>query len=228
MRKKCAAMQERRSWRISRHLAILWITLATLALLVWGIIKHGWYFVELGAVFVVLAIVVGLVAGLSLDNIAKSFTFGAAELTGTALLIGFARAIELILTDGGVMHTIINGLATPLEQVGPELAASGMIVIQSIFNFFVPSGSGQAYVTMPLMAPIADIVGLSRQIAVTAYQMGDGFMNMIVPTGPVLMGILGIAGIPYSRWFKFIWPLALQLIIAGCVALIIAVWIGYQ
>lgn len=211
-----------------RHMTILWITIGTLALLVWGIIKQGWYFVELGAVFVVLAVVVGLVAGMTLDNIAKSFTVGAAELTGTALLIGFARAIELMLSDGQVMHTIINGLATPLEKVGPELAASGMIVIQSVFNFFIPSGSGQAYVTMPLMAPIADIVGLSRQIAVTAYQMGDGFMNMIVPTGPVLMGILGIAGIPYSRWFKFIWPLVLQLIAASVAALIIAVWIGYQ
>ena len=211
-----------------RHIAVLWITMATLGLLVWGIISHGWYFVELGAVFVVLAVVVGLVAGLPLDNIARSFTAGAAELTGTALLIGFARAIELILSDGQVMHTIVNGLATPLEHAGAEIAATGMLVIQSIFNFFIPSGSGQAYVTMPLMAPIADIVGVSRQIAVTAYQMGDGFMNMIIPTGPVLMGILGIAGIPYSRWFKFIWPLAVQLVIAGSIALTIAVWIGYQ
>lgn len=212
----------------SRHKAVLWISVLTLGILVWGIIKHGWYFVELGAVFVVLAIVVGLVSGLSLDKIAKSFTAGAAELTGTALLIGFARAIELMLTDGQVMHTIINGLATPLENVGSEIAAGGMLVIQSLLNFFIPSGSGQAYVTMPLMAPIADIVGLSRQIAVTAYQMGDGFMNMIIPTGPVLMGILGMAGVPYSRWFKFIWPLALQLVIAGIFALMIAVWIGYS
>ncbi|MEM8486606.1 MAG: TIGR00366 family protein [Bacteroidota bacterium] len=211
-----------------RHVTILWITIATLILLVWGIISHGWYFVELGAVFVVLAVVVGLVAGLPLDKIARSFTAGAAELTGTALLIGFARAIELILTDGQVMHTIVNGLATPLENAGAEIAASGMLVIQSVFNFFIPSGSGQAYVTMPLMAPIADIVGVSRQVAVLAYQMGDGFMNMIIPTGPVLMGILGIAGIPYGRWFKFIWPLAVQLVIAGSVALIIATWIGYQ
>ncbi len=211
-----------------RHQVVLWVSVATLGLLVWGIIKHGWYFVELGAVFVVLAVVVGLVSGMSLDKIAKSFTVGAAELTGTALLIGFARAIELILSDGQVMHTIINGLATPLSNVGAEFAASGMLVIQSVLNFFIPSGSGQAYVTMPLMAPIADIVGLSRQIAVMAYQMGDGFMNMIIPTGPVLMGILGMAGIPYSRWFKFIWPLAVQLIIAGSIALIIAVWIGYQ
>ncbi len=211
-----------------RHTAVLWLTVATLGILVWGIIQHGWYFVELGAVFVVLAVVVGVVSGMSMDSLAKSFTTGAAELTGTALLIGFARAIELILSDGQVMHTIINGLATPLANVGAEAAAAGMLLIQSLFNLFIPSGSGQAYVTMPIMAPIADIVGLSRQIAVTAYQMGDGFMNMIVPTGPVLMGILGMAGIPYSRWFKFIWPLALQLIAAGIITLIIAVWIGYQ
>jgi len=95
-------------------------------------------------------------------------------------------------------------------------------------NFFIPSGSGQAYVTMPIMAPISDIVGVSRQVAVLAYQMGDGFMNMIVPTNAVLMGILGMCGIPYSRWFKFIAPLILKLFVAGSISLIIAVLIGYQ
>ena len=212
----------------ARHVIILALVLITLAVLVWGITRYGWYLVELGAVFTALAIVAGLVAGISLNDLAKTFTTGAAELTGTALLIGFARAIELLLNDGQVLHTIIDALATPLSNVSGGIAASGMLVIQSIFNLFIPSGSGQAYVTMPIMAPISDIVGLARQVAVLAYQMGDGFMNMIVPTSYVLMGILGMAQVPYDRWVRFIWPLILQLLAAGCIALFIAVAIGYS
>jgi uncharacterized ion transporter superfamily protein YfcC len=211
-----------------RHQAVLFATLGALALVVWGISQHHWYLVELGAVFVALAVIVGLIGRMSFDNMARTFTVGAAELTGTALLIGFARAIELMLSDGQVLHTIVNALATPLTLVGGELSAIGMLLIQSMLNFFIPSGSGQAYVTMPLMAPIADIVGVTRQVAVLAYQMGDGFMNMVVPTNPVLMGILGICGIPYGRWLRFIWPLIAQLLIAGSIAIVIAVRMGYS
>ena len=211
-----------------RRKLVLVITLITLVVMVVGIAKFGWYFVELGAVFFVLAIVTAKIHGLSFDEAANIFTKGAAELTGTALLIGFARSIEMILSDGQILHTIVNGLATPLSHLGAELSAVGMLFIQSLLNFFIPSGSGQAYVTMPIMAPISDIVGVSRQVAVLAYQMGDGFMNMIVPTNPVLMGILGMSGIPYGRWFKFIMPLIIKLFIFGSMALVTAVLIGYQ
>jgi uncharacterized ion transporter superfamily protein YfcC len=211
-----------------RQKQVLALTVVTLAIVVWGIKVHQWYFVELGGVFLGLAIAVGLLARLSLDDMARRFIEGAGELVGTALLIGFARSIEIMLSDGQVLHTIVNGLAQPLQAVGAELSAVGMVLIQSVLNFFIPSGSGQAYVTMPIMAPISDIVGVSRQVAVLAYQMGDGFMNMIVPTNAVLMGILGICGIPYERWFRFIWPLMLQLLVAGSVAMVIAVMIGYQ
>lgn len=211
-----------------RQQMVLWMTLATLVALVWGIKSRGWYLVELGGMFVGLAVAVGLVSRQSFDTMARHFTSGAAELTSTALLIGFARAIELMLSDGQVLHTIVNALATPLQALGGELSAVGMLLIQSVLNFFIPSGSGQAYVTMPLMAPIADIVGVSRQVAVLAYQMGDGFMNIIVPTNAVLMGMLGICGIPYGRWFRFVWPLIAQFLVAGAVAIVIAVAIGYQ
>ncbi|MDX1697333.1 MAG: TIGR00366 family protein, partial [Thiohalobacterales bacterium] len=211
-----------------RQKQVLVVTLETLAVVVWGIKVHGWYFIELGGIFLGLAIVVGLLARMPLDDMAHRFIEGAGELVGTALLIGFARSIEIMLSDGLVLHTIVNGLAQPLQALGGELSAVGMILIQSVLNFFIPSGSGQAYVTMPIMAPISDIVGVSRQVAVLAYQMGDGFMNMIVPTNAVLMGILGICGIPYERWFRFIWPLMLQLLVAGSIAIVIAVMIGYQ
>ena len=211
-----------------QRIAVLVMTLVALIAMVVGIAKYHWYFVELGAIFFVLALVTAVVAGQTFDNAAKSFTTGAAELTGTALLIGFARSIEMLLSDAQVLHTVVNGLAQPLTHLGAEFSAVGMLAIQSVLNFFIPSGSGQAYVTMPIMAPISDIVGVSRQIAVLAFQMGDGFMNMIVPSNPVLMGILGMCGIPYTRWFKFIGPLMLKLLLAGSISLVVAVLIGYQ
>ena len=210
-----------------RLLAVLSLALVALGVMSYGIAFHGWYLVELGALFIGLALVGGLVGGLGVDGIARRFTEGAAELAGTALLIGFARSIGVLLEEGMVLHTIVNGLAGLLGTLGPELAAVGMLCIQTLINLFIPSGSGQAYATMPIMAPLGDIVGVSRQTAVLAFQMGDGFANMIVPTNVVLMSILGIAGIPYDRWFRFAMPFLLKLVAAGAVALVIAVKIGY-
>lgn len=214
----------------ARHGWVLAALLLAILVIVYGLSPlsgWGWYLTELGAVFLILALVVALIAGLSLDATAETFMKGAMELTGTALLIGFARTVALIMEDGQILHTIVHYLSVPLDMVGPHLSAVGMLFIQSLLNFFIPSGSGQAYVTMPLLAPIGDLVGVSRQISVLAFQFGDGFMNMIVPTNPVLMGILGIAGIPYANWFRFIFPLILKLLLAGSIALMIAVSIGY-
>lgn len=212
----------------TRRKVILGATSLALIGLVIGIKEAGWYLTELGAMFVGLAIVVGFLSGEGASETAKSFSKGAAELTGTALLIGFARAIALLMEDGMILDTVVYALAAPLSAVGAEFSAVGMLFIQSVLNFFIPSGSGQAFVTMPLMAPIGDLVGVSRQVAVLAYQFGDGLMNMIVPTNAVLMGILGLAGIPYSKWFKFVWPVILKLLAAAAVTMVIAVWIGYS
>ena len=212
----------------TRQRLVVLMTLAALGAMVYGIAFPKWYILELGAIFLALALFAGLVGGLGADGTARRFAEGATELTGTALLIGFARSIALLLEDGQVLHTIVNALAAPLQFMGAELAAVGMFAIQLVINLFIPSGSGQAFVTMPLMAPIGDLVGVTRQAAVLAFQFGDGFANMIVPTNPVLMGILGIAGIPYDRWLKFVLPLLLKLFAAGSVALVIAVTIGLQ
>ncbi len=210
------------------HWIILVLIIATLVIIIYGISKWHWYLVELGATFFALAIVVSVVGRISPNNAAISFGVGASELTTTALLIGFARSIALLLEDGQVLHTIVYYLSIPLQSAGPELASVGMFLFQSFLNFFIPSGSGQAFVTMPLMTPIADLTGVSRQIAVLAYQFGDGFTNMIVPTNAVLMGIIGIAGIPYDKWFRFIFPLIIKIWIVGSLAMVIAVWIGYS
>jgi uncharacterized ion transporter superfamily protein YfcC len=211
-----------------RHKAVAGMTLAALGAMVYGIAFPKWYILELGAIFLALALFAGLVGGLGANDTAKRFAEGASELASTALLIGFARSIALILEDGQVLHTIVHGMAAPLQMMGAEVAAVGMLAIQTVINLFIPSGSGQAYVTMPLMAPIGDLVGVTRQTAVLAFQFGDGFANMIVPTNPVLMGILGIAGIPYERWLRFVVPLLLKLLVAGSITLVIAVSIGFS
>jgi len=146
----------------------------------------------------------------------------------TAMLVGFARSIQVVLEHGKVVDTIIAGLASPLQRLGPELAAAGMFMVQSVLNFFIPSGSGQAYVTMPLMAPLADLVGVSRQVAVLAFQFGDGFTNILIPTNAVLIGILSIAAVPYDRWVRFLMPFMLKIWLLGSIALVIAVMIGFS
>jgi uncharacterized ion transporter superfamily protein YfcC len=211
-----------------RRLVVLVLALVVLAAMVAGIVFRGWYLVELGALFLGLALLAGAVGGLGANETAKRFSEGAAELSVTALLIGFARAIALLLEDGQVLHTIVDGLAGPLTLVGAHVAAIGMLLVQSVINLFVPSGSGQAFVTMPIMAPLGDLVGVSRQVAVLGYQLGDGISNMIVPTNVVLMSILGVAGVPYDRWLRFIGPLVLKLLAAGAVALVVAVETGYR
>ena len=209
------------------HLIILGLLAVTLVAIVLGIREYGWYLTELGAIFLGAAIVMGFVARLGPDSIAKHFCEGAGELTTTALLIGFARTIEEVLKEGRVIDTIINAIAQPLEAMGPHIAAIGMFVVQSLCNLFIPSGSGQAYVTMPIMAPLADLVGVSRQISVLAYQFGDGFTNIVVPTNAVLIGILGLAGIPYDRWLRFVFPFLLKIWVVAAIAMVIAVTIGF-
>ena len=192
-----------------------------------GVARWHWYLEEMGATFVGLAVVVTLVAGLGSDRGAVAFCKGPAELTTTALLIGFARAVKVVLEDASVIDTIVHGVVAPLTQLGPELAAIGMFAIQSACNFLIPSGSGQAYVTMPVMVPIADLVGVARQTAVLAFLFGDGFTNMVVPTNAVLVGLLGLGGVSFGQWLRFVWPVMVQFWILGSVALALAVMAGY-
>jgi uncharacterized ion transporter superfamily protein YfcC len=209
------------------RILVLVSCVSALAVFVWGTKVHEWYLVELAALFMAVGILSAVLAKLGANETARVFCKGAAEMTTTALLIGFARTIEVVLTDGQVIDTVIYGIAQPLEQVGASGAAVGMLAVQSVCNFFIPSGSGQAYVTMPIMAPLADLSGLTRQTSVLAYQMGDGFMNMIVPTNALLMGMLGLAKIPYQRWLAFIGPLLLKLLVVAVAALLFAVAIEY-
>jgi len=210
-----------------RRLVVLALFVGAIVLFVYGVAEWGWYFDELMAVFIGLALLSAAVAGLAPNLVATRFCEGAAEMTTTALLIGVARSIEVVLVDGEVIDTVIHGIAASISGAGPFLASLGMLVVQSATNLFIPSGSGQAYVTMPVMAPLADLCGVSRQTAVLAYQTGDGFMNMIVPTNALLMGMLALARIPFVRWARFAVPLLLQLFVVALGAMLVAAWIGF-
>jgi uncharacterized ion transporter superfamily protein YfcC len=210
-----------------RHKLILFGLVATICVAVWGISTKGWYLYELGAVFICWGILTAIVGQLDADTAANKFIEGVQDLATTAILIGVARGIALIMEDGQILHTLVHGMSQPLSYLGAELAAVGMFIMQTFLNLFIPSGSGQAYVTMPLMAPVGDIIGVNRQIAVLAYQFGDGFSNMIIPTNAVLMGIIGMAGVPYHAWFRFCFPLILKLMAAASVVLVLAVVFDY-
>lgn len=206
-----------------RRALLLCLGVAAIGLFVWGTEVHGWYLTELAGLFLGMALVCGLIAPLAPNRVAVEFGKGAAELTSTALLIGFARTIEVLLVEGQVIHTVVHGVAQPLEALGAEGAALGMLAVQSATNFLIPSGSGQAFVTMPIMAPLADITAVPRHTAVLAYQIGDGFTNMVMPTNALLMGMLGLARIPFQRWLRFVAPLLVKLFAVGIAALIVAV-----
>jgi len=209
------------------HRLILASFIITIGVVAYNIRVNGWYLYELGAAFIAWGLFITLIGKVSADTAAKKFIEGAMELTTTAILIGVARGISLILEDGQVLHSLVHGMSMPLSYVGAEVAAVGMLIIQTLLNFFIPSGSGQAYVTMPLMVPLADLLEIPRQVAVLAYQFGDGFSNMIIPTNAILMGIIGIAGIPYGHWFRFCLPLIIKLMLASSVVLVLAVMFGY-
>jgi uncharacterized ion transporter superfamily protein YfcC len=199
-----------------------------IGLFVWGVNAHGWYLTEMAAIFMGVGLLAAFLGRLGPNEVAAKFCEGASELATTALLVGFARTIEVVLSDAQVIDTIVHGIASVLEGAGSYVAAAGMLAVQTVCNLFIPSGSGQAYVTMPIMAPLADLTGVTRQTAVLAFQMGDGFTNTIVPTNAVLMGMLAMGRIPYGRWLRFMVPLLLKIYAVALAGLFFAVAVGYQ
>lgn len=211
----------------AREWMVLTALLGAIVLIVWGVISKGWYMNELSGVFLGAGVLAALFGRLELEKAVSSFVRGASDLTGAALIVAVSAGIVRVMEDGLVLDTILNAVAGLLENTGTFVAACLMFLFQTVLNFFVPSGSGQAAMTMPIMAPLSDIVGVSRQTAVLAYQMGDGFGNMIIPTSAVTMSVLGIAEIPWEKWAKWLLPLELILLCIGFGALAIAVATGY-
>ena len=204
----------------SARMFILNLLMFTIVFLVVGAMGYGWYLSEICALFMALAIAAGFSAGYSADKIAKEFIAGAKDIFSAALIIGFAAGIIVILKNGQVIDTMLASMAAALEGSGRVGALGSMYGIQTFINLFIPSASAKAAVTMPIMAPFSDMIGVSRQATVLAFQFGDGFTNMITPCSGVLMAVLSVAKIPYEKWVKWIWKFILLLVVLGFLLLL--------
>lgn len=197
-----------------RQRAVLCLFAATLAGMIVGVVHWGWYIEEIAALFLVMAVAVGLVARLSADDIVAAFLHGARDLVGTALVIALAKATVILMREGQITDTLLHALAPLVGSDNPVYAAQKMFLIQSVINFFVHSGTGQAALTMPLMAPLADLVGITRQTAVLAFQFGE-LTTAIIPTSGITVGVLALSRLPYATWLRWMLPLqALYLVMA--------------
>lgn len=206
--------------RNSTKMFILTLLMFTIVFMVAGVMGYGWYLPEICALFMALAVASGIAADYSADDIATEFIAGAKDIFSAALIIGFAAGIIVILKDGKVIDTLLGSMATALDGSGRVGALGTMYGIQTFINVFIPSASAKAAVTIPIMAPFSDMIGVSRQATVLAFQFGDGFTNMITPCSGVLMAVLSVAKISYEKWFRFIWKFILLMVVVGFLLLL--------
>ncbi len=208
------------SLRKGMHFFILNLLLFTIVFLIVGVMGYSWYIMEIASLFFALGILSGIAANYGANRITKEFIEGAKDIMSAALVVGLAGGILVVLENGKIIDTILNSVADSMSGLGKLGTVSVMYVIQNFINVIIPSGSAKAALTMPVMAPFSDLVNLSRQATVMAFQFGDGFTNMITPTSGVLIGVLGVAKIPYDKWVKWITPFIIVLIILGWLLLI--------
>ncbi len=206
------------------HGAVLLVLFLGIVVLFVGVLKYKWYVPQIAGLFIAIGIIGGLLGKLSPSEVAKGFIDGAKDIASAALIIGFAGGIIVILEDGKVMDSILYGMSTMIGDGIPLISSYVMYGLQMALNFFIPSGTTKAALTMPLFAPLADLTGITRQTAVLAYQFGDGFTNMIIPTSGVTIGTLALAKVPFEKWFKWLLPLEIIFIILSLLLLIPAVF----
>ncbi len=209
-----------------RQRAVLWTFAATLVGMIVGVVRWGWYIEEIAALFLVMAVAVGAIARLSADDIVAAFLHGARDLVGTALVIALAKATVILMRDGQIIDTLLHALAPLVGADNPVFAAQKMFVIQSVINFFIHSGTGQAALTMPIMAPLADLVGITRQTAVLAFQFGE-LTTAIIPTSGITVGVLALSGLRYGLWVRWMLPLQAAYLVMALVLLAIAALSGW-
>ena len=199
---------------------ILIILFATIVLLVVGVTLWGWYMAEISGLFLAMGIVSGIVAGYDSGRISSEMIAGAKDILSSALVVGLASGIIVILQEGRIIDSILNSLQAALNNAGGEWSLSAMYGIQALINTIIPSATAKAAITIPIMAPFSDMVGVSRQAMVLAFQFGDGFTNMITPTSGVLIASLSMARITYSEWVRKIWRPVLALMVIGLLLLL--------
>lgn len=204
----------------ARHKAILLVLLVTVVALIVGVTCWNWYMPEITGLFLAMGILCGLIAGFPAGKIADELIAGAKDILSAALVVGFASGIVVILQDGKVVDSILHSLQSGLDGSSQVASLTAMYGIQALINFLIPSATAKAAITIPIMAPFSDLVGVSRQAMVLAFQFGDGFTNMITPTSGVLMAALAMARVPYTKWVKWIWKMVVVLLVLGFLLLL--------
>lgn len=212
----------------ARDAIVLLLVLATFAIYVYGILNLEWGFNEMSALFFAMGAIAGLIGGLGVGGTVDGYVRGFREMAFAGLLIGFARAIYVVLQDGRIIDTIVSGLVTPVAALPVTASALAMMVVQALIHVPVPSVSGQAVLTMPVLIPASDLLGLSRQVTVLAYQYGAGITELLAPTNGALMAVLIAAGVRFDRWLKFAIPLLALLFLLGAVAVVVGIAIGLR
>ncbi len=211
-----------------RHAFILATVVATFVMFVIGVMRFGWDFDHLSALFFIMGVVAGLLGGLRLNGTADAFVEGFRSMAFAALVIGFARAIYIVLAQGRIIDTLVYALFLPIADLPPTLSALGMMVAHALIHLPVPSSSGQAVLTMPVLVPVSDLIGLARQVTVLAYQYGIGTVDLIIPTNGALMAMLAAMGVPFGEWLRFVsWRLA-ALFLLGMIAVVVAIAVGVR
>ena len=211
-----------------KHKAVLFLLAIAIGVIVWGVLAKGFYISEIAAVFLAMGLLSGIIGRLSVNDMADAFIEGAKGMIGAAVIIGCAKGIVIIAENAQIIDTVLYGLVGLIGKLPSLIAAYLMYVVQMIVNFFIISGSAQAAVTMPLLAPLGDLVGVQRQLSVLIFQLGDGFSNAIFPTSGILIASLGLAGVPYSKWIKWILPIQAALFLLSLGFITVAMMINWM
>jgi len=212
------------SLRKSVHFFVISLLMFTILFLITGVMGYGWYIMEIATLFFVMGLATGIAMSYDANKITKLFLDGARDIMSAALIVGLAGGIIIILENGHIIDTLLNGLSESISGMGRMASVSMMYIVQTLINLVMPSGSAKAALTMPVMSQFSDLIGLSRQAAVVAFQLGDGFTNIITPTSGVLLGVLTMAKIPYEKWFRWVLPLIFILLFLGFLLLIPTVY----
>ena len=210
----------------TREKLVLAVLVIGIAVIVYGSRTYGWYFQELSAVFIIMGVVSAIIMGYGPNGIAEKFADGFKDIAMACMVIGIARAILIVLQEGCIIDTVVYYASLPLSAVPTWLSGVAMLCVQTVISFFIGSGSGQAATSMPIMAPLADLLGFSRETAVLAFQMSDGLTNSLWPTGMTAV-MCSLAGIKIEKWWKWFVPVFICLFITECILMVIAVQTGF-
>lgn len=209
----------------NKHKLILFTVFTALIIIIWGSITESWGIIQLTGVFILMGIIAGTIDGCGPSKIANEFIEGCGSIIFGALVTGFARAIIIVMQQGKIVDTIINAMASSLQGLPPIIASYGMLIMHTLINFFIPSGSGQAATTIPIMAPIGDLIGVSREVVCLTFQFGSSFADLLWPTCGITV-VCGLAGVPIEKWWKFFGPLFGITFIIQLIIVTVAVCMG--